>query len=83
MTARQRPGPGEIVLTLPHGRRLCHTLEHHIRFWPATVVAHFGPTDHPALFIGCSGRSYPLCTECWHHTRRIASAHLVIHDLRP
>jgi hypothetical protein len=89
MTTRPRPRPGEIALALPHGPQVCHSLDHLLAFRPAAVVATFGPASphsRAAVFVGCWGRAYPLCTECWHHTQRLAETHRpapVIRDLRP
>jgi hypothetical protein len=78
------PGPGEITVAAPLGRPLCTTLAHRQAHTRAAVVALFGPpAGQAALFPGCWGRSYPLCRECWHDTRRLALLHhpgLVIHD---
>jgi hypothetical protein len=80
------PGPGEITVTTPLGRPLCTSLDHRRAGTRAAVIATFGAATgraRGALFVGCWGRSYALCAQCWDDTRRAAQRHhpsVPIHD---
>jgi hypothetical protein len=70
----------------PLGRPLCNSLEHrrgHVRADVVVAFGRLGSHGRDAVFVGCWGRSYPMCSQCWDDTRRVAQRHrpaLVIHD---
>jgi hypothetical protein len=72
---RRRPATDTIVVSAPLAWRRCARLDHSIAGRPAHVVVTFGPLGshgRATIFAACSGRSYPLCRECWHDTRQLA-----------
>jgi hypothetical protein len=64
-----------ITVSAPTGWRRCARLEHSIAGRTARVVITFGLLGthvRTTIFAACSGRSYPLCRECWDDTRQLA-----------
>jgi hypothetical protein len=73
--SRPRPATDAIAVSAPLAWRRCARLEHGIAGRPAHVVVTFGPLGshgRASIFAACSGRSYPLCRECWDDTRQLA-----------
>jgi len=74
------PGRDQIVLAVPEGGTLCHSLGCRRAGRAAQVIATFGILNDPgagyhgraALWREQWGCSYPLCGTCWEQTRQVA-----------
>jgi hypothetical protein len=84
---RPRPATDAIAVSAPLAWRRCARLEHAIAGRAAHVLVTFGPLGsygRTILFAACSGRSYPLCRDCWDDTRQLAHRlDLPLTDHRP
>ena len=74
-----RPGPDEIILSVPAVGELCSSLEHRRAGRPAQVVVTLGQMGtagrhRQAVWMESWGRSYPMCGPCWEATRQVAQA---------
>jgi hypothetical protein len=85
------PGHDQIIVTGPAARAVCHSREHARLGVLAGVVVTIGALgtaawDKDAVWPDTWGHSYPMCHECWDHTRHVAKRHrpgLVITDTQP
>jgi hypothetical protein len=85
------PGHDQIVVTAPPARAVCNSREHARLGVLAEVVVTFGALgtaawDKNAVWPDAWGHSYPMCCECWDHTRQVAQRHrpgLIITDTHP
>jgi hypothetical protein len=74
------PGHDQIAVTSPAARTVCNSRDHTRLGVLADVVVTFGTLGNvasasDALWPETWGHSYPMCTECWDHTRQIAQRH--------
>jgi len=79
----QFPGHDEITLTVPRQPQLCHSRAHRESGCPAELIVTFGVFADPgagafspgALWPESWGHAYPMCAECWDHTRRTVATY--------